>query len=1278
MVITTDKSKYNQNDDINIGVIGGTEWTEKNIIICKGNSILKTITIDGDSTSVNLDNTVGLIDIYMQRPINKEYSYSSNKYNNMPSNSYIKKTIFIKPNSGLGIDIKTDKEEYSPKDKLNLEFNVSNENGNSVDSALLVSILDEAVLSLADNDLSIDNIKLALEDIELSNGITLADIYAEVLDNTSSIKLDTLLLRQNTNNIGMSTKEFSNETSSYDYLKRVIIFGFIIFAIIAILFIRIKKIRISSIISALLICFITTILFSTLFYCIFELFTFSYYYEDVFMILNLFGSIILSIILYVTILNKHKTSVLKHITILIILPIIWYTIFGIIYAISDFETPPIFMVGVFVIICWIILAVASVNDGLGKTGKIIKKLLGYSILGVGFWIITYYLTDKFGFLSLIGTFIIYILLNIYVFNGKTNKKIIDDGKILIMPETVVSIFAIIALVAIFGIIGLLRTFASNVNNSLDDSSYGLRRSSSLQGNSLADMRSNIHSFESAGTSTSSNSNGGGMGFRFGDIGSVKESAQDTTGAASTVHSNIFSDIGEGLSDILSSSKSTINDSLANSEISENKDYEENVDIQNEIVENKDEQINANVRNVFLESLAFIPEVITENGKANLNLDISDNITTWNIQVVGNSKDGNLGSGSKTFKVFKEFFVDFSLPTNSVIGDYVEIPVTVYNYTENDMPVQINIVNNDWCKIGEYQNNITVPAKSTNMVYVPLEIVKNGNQKLRVESKGANNTDIVEKNINIKYNGLEKTEISSVGTIDKDFTQDIIFNEKAIEGSKKIKVKLFPTPASEIINGMENILKMPTGCFEQTSSSLYPDILVLKYLEENRLDNPEIKKKALDYISKGYQKLLTYEVSGEKGGYSLYGNSPAEPVITAFGLMEFKELSSVYDVDENVINNMKEYLYKNQKVNGDFDYSSTYIGGASNTNKYAMNAYIIWALSEADSKDKRLEKSVKFLESNLDKITDNYTIALIANIFANTSNSKVDDVISRLANNTTEIDNNSLCITATSVDYYGTRGKYQNIQATALTSIALSKLGKDVKANQRLINYLSSTKDIYGTWGTTQSTVLALKAINDFNNKEKVKEQKITVNLNGEEQSVEIKEEMLDIYEFEFNNVQDENSIKIGMKSGNISYEVIKDYYQGYSDIVSSSDYMVSQVLNSSLNVNDNITQNITITNNSENTIANGIAKIYIPQGCTVDESSLLQMKYNGIIEKYEYNYSTINVYIRDFASSESVSLQIRYRAMYPERVTGALVEFYDYYNPETEGIAVPTQITVNK
>ena len=319
-----------------------------------------------------------------------------------------------------------------------------------------------------------------------------------------------------------------------------------------------------------------------------------------------------------------------------------------------------------------------------------------------------------------------------------------------------------------------------------------------------------------------------------------------------------------------------------------------------------------------------------------------------------------------------------------------------------------------------------------------------------------------------------------------------------------------------------------------------------------------------------------------------------------------------------------------------------------------------------------------MEKNLDTISDDYTLALIANVFANTSNKNLNEVIQRLSNDIKVNEKGSSYLLSNTVDYYGSYGKYQNIQATALTSIALSKANKDAKANQELINYIISSKDNYGTWGTTQATILSLKAINDFNKKAKIKEQKITVSMNGEEQSADVKSEALDIYEFIFDNVQDENTVKIGMKEGNISYEIIKDYYQEYSDVTPQAEFLLSQELNSSLNVNDIITQNITITNNSNKTVANGIVKINIPQGCIVDEASLLQMKYSELIEKYEYNYSTINIYIRDFEESDSIPLQIKYRAMYPERVTGGLIEFYDYYDPETEGIALPVGITVNK
>ena len=116
------------------------------------------------------------------------------------------------------------------------------------------------------------------------------------------------------------------------------------------------------------------------------------------------------------------------------------------------------------------------------------------------------------------------------------------------------------------------------------------------------------------------------------------------------------------------------------------------------------RIEENVRNIFLESLVFIPELVTENGVANLQTEISDNITTWNIQTVGNTKDGNIGYSSGSFKVFKEFFVEYTLPTNLTVTDKVNIPVTLHNYTENTLTIDLQVKENDWSNIGNYTKN----------------------------------------------------------------------------------------------------------------------------------------------------------------------------------------------------------------------------------------------------------------------------------------------------------------------------------------------------------------------------------------------------------------------------------------------------------------------------------------------------------------------------------------------------------------------------------------------
>ena len=89
-------------------------------------------------------------------------------------------------------------------------------------------------------------------------------------------------------------------------------------------------------------------------------------------------------------------------------------------------------------------------------------------------------------------------------------------------------------------------------------------------------------------------------------------------------------------------------------------------------------------------------------------------------------------------------------------------------------------------------------------------------------------------------------------------------------------------------------------------------------------------------------------------------------------------------------------------------------------------------------------------------------------------------------------------------------------------------------------------------------------------------------------------------------------------------------------------------------------------------------KINIPQGTSVNEDSLLELKYRGIIEKYEYNYGTINLYFRDTNANSTISdITVKYRALYPEEITGGAVRFYDYYNPDIEAIAGPVNLNVN-
>lgn len=279
------------------------------------------------------------------------------------------------------------------------------------------------------------------------------------------------------------------------------------------------------------------------------------------------------------------------------------------------------------------------------------------------------------------------------------------------------------------------------------------------------------------------------------------------------------------------------------------------------------------------------------------------------------------------------------------------------------------------------------------------------QTLAAQMNGeANRADIVVREIEVIPNGREPSMVLN-GRLEPTAQHEVNFPEDSIPDASKIVVRLYPGPLSQVIEGMDGILRMPGGCFEQTSSSTYPNVLALDYMKRTKKLTPEVHAKAEGYIANGYQRLLTFEVPS--GGFSWFGSPPANEILTAYGLMEFYDMSRVHDVDPKLIQRTQQWLAGQQQADGSWKPDASFINEGA-TNRYnsdvlRITAYIARSLETTDSHGLAVDKAKLALQ-------------------------------------------------------------------------ALLKWGEASGTARKAATYITSKKDASGTWGTTQATIMALRAL----------------------------------------------------------------------------------------------------------------------------------------------------------------------------------------------------------
>ena len=179
------------------------------------------------------------------------------------------------------------------------------------------------------------------------------------------------------------------------------------------------------------------------------------------------------------------------------------------------------------------------------------------------------------------------------------------------------------------------------------------------------------------------------------------------------------------------------------------------------------------------------------------------------------------------------------------------------------------------------------------------------------------------------------------------SQTVTLPETWVKGTLKCQVQVFPSTLADLQKGLEGLLREPNGCFEQTSTSNYPNLLILNYLKESNQTNPEVERAARDLLARGYDKLTSFEctdpVKNAKEGYEWFGGTaPPHEALTAYGLLEFRDMAKVRNVDPAMLKRTQDYLLSRRDGKGGFIRNPMAVDSFGRAPEDVTNAYIVWA------------------------------------------------------------------------------------------------------------------------------------------------------------------------------------------------------------------------------------------------------------------------------------------------------------------------------------------------
>ncbi len=250
--------------------------------------------------------------------------------------------------------------------------------------------------------------------------------------------------------------------------------------------------------------------------------------------------------------------------------------------------------------------------------------------------------------------------------------------------------------------------------------------------------------------------------------------------------------------------------------------------------NEGSLVQPTIRKNFKDTAFWQPDVLTgADGKATVEVELPDNLTTWRATARGITSDTKVGATKYKVVARKDVIMRLETPRFITQGDTVTLSGIVHNYLNADKSTQISLEVSGAQLQGTPQQTVNVRKQGEHRIDWQISAAQRWRDQVAGQGLDGHRVRCGRAAADGYPRGLHQVKNESwtfaEETADKTFLPSLPAD--ADPRARNLRIEIAPSVAGSLFGALDYLTTYPYGCTEQTMSSFLPNVIVSQALKD---------------------------------------------------------------------------------------------------------------------------------------------------------------------------------------------------------------------------------------------------------------------------------------------------------------------------------------------------------------------------------------------------------------------------------------------------------------